>query len=176
MERLVSEYGYEVGIYSSPAFLKAYFPNAAWLEKYPLWIAHLGVTTPTIPYPWNQYGAWGVNKKVPLWQYRWDLVVPGIDGACDANHFSPACGDIYTYFGNGEPYQEDTEVPDYLFSKYTNLRIRTGPSIAFSVVGYTTDIKLAFEIIAEKKDDAGNLWYQIGRYRWVMGSYCEVIS
>lgn len=63
--------GFKPIIYTFPAF-------AHWPSTYGcgLWIAHPGVSHPTIPAPWTGYVAW---------QHTWTASVPGVNGGCDAN-------------------------------------------------------------------------------------------
>jgi GH25 family lysozyme M1 (1,4-beta-N-acetylmuramidase) len=174
LERLRSE-GYEPVIYSSPGFIKAYFGNPApsWMADYPLWIAHIGVTKPSIPAPWSQFGEWPNNPKVPIWQDTWTLEVPGIpEAAVDGNLFTTAAGDLYAWFGNGAPYEEPGDMPNYIVPLFTSVRIRTAPWGTF--VSYA-DKQIAYKVLDFQPDtiDPTRFWYNIGTDRWIAGWFCQ---
>lgn len=61
-------------IYTFPAFAK-------WTSTFGcrLWIAHFGVSRPTIPRPWEKYA---------VWQHSSTAHVPGVGGNCDVNKTS----------------------------------------------------------------------------------------
>ena len=167
--------GYKAVIYSSPGFIQSFLQDER-LAKFFLWIAHIGVTEPTIPPPWAQFGKWLVNKMVCAWQNLWDLVVDGVpEAAVDGNLWNPAAGDMYTWFGNGEPYNpSDPKLPNYVYSLSTTLRIRS--SVWGTVVGYITDKSIAYKVLESQTDSNGDKWYRIGKARWVAGWLCEVIE
>jgi len=60
--------------YSNPSYIKAHYNRA--MTKYPLWIAHYGVSKPDVPF-WSSWSAWQYNDKGS---------VPGIAGAVDFNY------------------------------------------------------------------------------------------
>jgi GH25 family lysozyme M1 (1,4-beta-N-acetylmuramidase) len=60
-------------IYTMPGFLQA-LNHPAELARFPLWIAHWGVSSPTIPAPFADWAAW---------QWSSGGHVPGIQGAVD---------------------------------------------------------------------------------------------
>jgi GH25 family lysozyme M1 (1,4-beta-N-acetylmuramidase) len=49
--------------------------------KSPLWVAHWGVSTPTLPAGWAQYSTW------TMWQYTNCRSVSGISGCVDGDYF-----------------------------------------------------------------------------------------
>jgi GH25 family lysozyme M1 (1,4-beta-N-acetylmuramidase) len=61
-------------VYTFPSFAQTELAGCTWLKRYPLWIANLGVSTPTVPAPWSGY---------LLWQYSWTGHVAGISGNVD---------------------------------------------------------------------------------------------
>jgi len=63
-------------IYCNPTWIKDHL-NAN-ITKYPLWIAHYGVSTPTIT-PWNKYA---------MWQYTEKGQISGIDSYVDLNYIT----------------------------------------------------------------------------------------
>lgn len=71
-------------IYTSPAFWKKYMGDTQALADAgykTLWIAHWGVTSPTVPA--NNWGGRGWT----FWQYTSDGRVPGISGRVDMNRY-----------------------------------------------------------------------------------------
>jgi GH25 family lysozyme M1 (1,4-beta-N-acetylmuramidase) len=73
--------GHHPFIYTMPAFWNAVvddFTDAQLtiLAKCPLWIAHWGVSAPSVPAPWTTY---------TFWQTTDQAVVPGVAGKCDLN-------------------------------------------------------------------------------------------
>lgn len=160
--------GYRVVIYSSPGFILSFLQDAR-LAEFELWIAHIGVSEPTIPPPWAQYGKWTVNQKVPMWQDTWTLVVEGVpEAAVDGNLWSPAAGDLYQWFGNGEPYTEpgDPQLPDHLKVVTSWLNVRTGHGTNYTDVGDIRNAGLCLKPL-EKWTGNGEVWYRVGSSLWV---------
>lgn len=71
VHQLEDRLGVKPMIYTFPAF-------ARWPSTFAckLWIAHFGVSRPTIPKPWGKYTAW---------QHSSTAHVPGVGGNCDVN-------------------------------------------------------------------------------------------
>ena len=69
----LEEYGYDVGLYANPDYLKNKFLD---LSEYPLWLAY---------YTNNESEAKKYNPMI--WQYSSKGSVPGIKGNVDINHF-----------------------------------------------------------------------------------------
>lgn len=65
--------GHEPVIYTYPAFLPDWGRE---LARYPLWIAHYGAASPTVPAPW---------KGWKVWQHSSTARVPGVSGNVDHN-------------------------------------------------------------------------------------------
>lgn len=61
-------------VYTFPSFAQTYLSDCGYLKHYPLWIANLGVSSPTIPAPWNHY---------LMWQFSWTGQISGISGGVD---------------------------------------------------------------------------------------------
>jgi GH25 family lysozyme M1 (1,4-beta-N-acetylmuramidase) len=66
-------------IYTSPGFWNECVGNSTAFGANPLWIAHYGVTAPTVPPGW---AGW------TFWQYSQTTSVPGISGNVDGNYVS----------------------------------------------------------------------------------------
>lgn len=63
-------------IYTYPSFASQYLSGCAFLKDFHLWIAHYGVSKPTIPGPWHDY---------LMWQYTSTGHVSGVSGNVDVN-------------------------------------------------------------------------------------------
>lgn len=70
--------GVKAIVYTFPSFAATNFSSCSWLGKYPLWIAHIGVSRPTVPAPWSKH---------LIWQYTWTGKVAGVAGDVDVNKF-----------------------------------------------------------------------------------------
>lgn len=94
MERVYQLTGIEGIIYTSPAFWNYNVaPWWTWDMPYDLWVAHWGVSQPTIPNKWTSW---------VFWQYTTTLQIPGIPSYEDGNWAKDSLN-LYTYFGNGSP-------------------------------------------------------------------------
>jgi lysozyme len=70
-------------LYSNPSTWETIRPHLsaddlAFVGTCPLWVAHYGVTQPTVPVPWSGW---------TLWQYTDTGSVPGVAGNADINRF-----------------------------------------------------------------------------------------
>ncbi len=68
--------GVKAIVYTFPSFAATNFASCSWIGKYPLWIAHIGVSAPTIPAPWGKH---------LIWQYTWSGKVAGVAGDVDVD-------------------------------------------------------------------------------------------
>lgn len=78
LDRLADRTGTLPMLYTYPAFWTGLGTEArkqSWAE-FPLWIAHYGVTSPTIPAPWANY---------TMWQWTGTGTVDGVTGQVDRN-------------------------------------------------------------------------------------------
>jgi GH25 family lysozyme M1 (1,4-beta-N-acetylmuramidase) len=66
-------------IYVSPAFWESYLGNSTAFTRYPLWIAHYGVSAPRVPGGWPTW---------TFWQRTSSGSVSGISGNVDMNSFN----------------------------------------------------------------------------------------
>jgi GH25 family lysozyme M1 (1,4-beta-N-acetylmuramidase) len=83
-------------IYASPSFWSGHMSNTTWFADNGysvLWIAHWGVTSPSVP-----ANNWG-GKSWTFWQYTSDGVVPGISGRVDLDRYRFDSFDAVTYGG-----------------------------------------------------------------------------
>ncbi|OEY86476.1 glycoside hydrolase [Wolbachia pipientis] len=79
--------GYHPMIYASPKTWNDYFytQHGHDFSEYPLWVAHWGVPTPTIPHDWANAG-----KNYTVWNYTDNGVVDGIEGKVCEDIWAPA--------------------------------------------------------------------------------------
>lgn len=85
LDRVYERTGVRAMIYVSPAFWKTYLGDTTMFaaDGYSvLWVAHWGVSAPTVP-----ANNWG-GKSWTFWQYTSDGSVPGIDGRVDLDRFN----------------------------------------------------------------------------------------
>lgn len=68
--------GVKAIVYTYPSFAQQNFSGCSWLNGYRLWIAHYGVSSPTIPTPWSGQ---------LFWQYTSTAHVAGITGGVDVD-------------------------------------------------------------------------------------------
>lgn len=64
-------------VYTYPSFASEYLAGCKALEDYKLWIAHYGVSKPTIPQPWGD--------GYTIWQFTSTGSAKGITGSVDVN-------------------------------------------------------------------------------------------
>jgi GH25 family lysozyme M1 (1,4-beta-N-acetylmuramidase) len=74
-------------IYVSPAFWEHYLGNSTAFTRYPLWIAHYGVTSPRVPGGWSKW---------TFWQRTSTGRVDGIAGNVDMNKFNGTSAELAT--------------------------------------------------------------------------------
>jgi lysozyme len=119
----------KVGVYTGPYYWMARRPaggaDLAYFKSFPLWIAHYGVASPDIPYPWT---------SAVLWQYGTPTVglEYGVESLeIDMNYFSGDLESFNSYFGISggviTPPQEGNNMIMY-GQVLTNLRIRNVPN------------------------------------------------
>ncbi len=99
LDRVQQRLGKRPIIYSSPGFLKSSFvvPGGGpplWANEYPLWIAHYGVSQPSLPKGW---------LKWTFWQYSESGTVKGINAAVDLNWFNGTVEELYQFAGSPPP-------------------------------------------------------------------------
>lgn len=73
--------GHNPVIYTTPAFFSQIHTvltdsERAQVAACPLWVAHWGVSAPSVPAPWTDY---------TFWQFTSSASVPGVTGQCDNN-------------------------------------------------------------------------------------------
>jgi GH25 family lysozyme M1 (1,4-beta-N-acetylmuramidase) len=85
LERVSSQLGVKPMIYTSPNFWKTYLGDTTWFADNGytvLWVAHWGVTSPTVP-----AANWG-GKGWTFWQYTSCGSIPGITGCVDLDRYN----------------------------------------------------------------------------------------
>jgi GH25 family lysozyme M1 (1,4-beta-N-acetylmuramidase) len=93
-------------IYVSPAFWESNLGNSAAFTRYPLWIAHYGVSAPRVPGGWPRW---------TFWQRTSSGRVGGISGNVDMNSFSGTSAQLaalaITAGGSSAPVPPGPTVP-----------------------------------------------------------------
>ena len=85
LDEVIAKVGIRPMIYTSPSFWKTYMGDSQALADVgykTLWVAHWGVTSPTVPA--NNWGGHGWT----FWQYTSSGTVPGISGRVDLDRFN----------------------------------------------------------------------------------------
>jgi GH25 family lysozyme M1 (1,4-beta-N-acetylmuramidase) len=94
--RVYERLGVRPMIYASPSFWQTYMGNTRWFADNGysvLWVAHWGVTNPSVPAT-----NWG-GRSWTFWQYTSDGLVPGISGRVDLDRYRFDSFDAVTYQG-----------------------------------------------------------------------------
>jgi GH25 family lysozyme M1 (1,4-beta-N-acetylmuramidase) len=84
LQRVDQRLGVKPMIYTSPSFWRSYVGDSRWFADNGyaiLWVAHWGVTSPSVP-----GSNWGGHSWT-FWQYTSDGSVPGISGRVDLNRY-----------------------------------------------------------------------------------------
>ena len=92
--RVYERLGVRAMIYASPSFWRDHVGNTRWFADNGyamLWVAHWGVTSPSLP-----ASNWG-GRSWTFWQYTSDGLVPGIEGRVDLNRYRFESFDAVTY-------------------------------------------------------------------------------
>ena len=169
----------EIGIYTAYYYWRDNAPNAIfqaanleYFHQYPLWIAHYGADTPSIPKPWGP-------TEWLFWQYT-DAGDGPLYGAeskgVDLNYFN---GDLPTFIqrfnissSNPLPPPPPTPPPStidltgYKFKVNTTaLNMRDGPGITFNKVG----VLAQGNIVDGIKELADKSWIQVKRSDGLIG-------
>ena len=84
LARVFTRTGVRAMIYASPHFWRTYLGDTTWFadDGYPLWIAHWGVASPTVP-----AGKWG-GRGWTFWQWTSTGSVSGISTNVDRDRFN----------------------------------------------------------------------------------------
>ena len=121
--------------YTSPGYWAEYGVTTAWFADRPLWIAHYGVTRPTVPLPWLLWR---------FWQYtdRGDGALYGVESKqIDLDYYSGTEQDLLSRYGHSaEPQQPPPQQPPEgnmirMQVVIPRLNIRNGPAVSFAKTG-----------------------------------------
>ena len=63
LQEVESRIGKTPLLYTSPGYWASHGSSSAEFSKYPLWIAHYGVSIPTVPKPWSKWHFWQYTSK-----------------------------------------------------------------------------------------------------------------
>ena len=94
-------------IYCNPSYIKAYLNSS--ITKYPLWVAHYGVSSPSTVL-WPDYA---------IWQYTEKGQIPGISGYLDLNYMAES---FYNSLGTSLPVKPNPLIEQIKSLQY-NLNI-----------------------------------------------------
>ena len=85
LEGVARQLGRTPIVYTRRGFVSAKLGDVTALARYPLWIAHYGVTTPHVPPAWARW---------TFWQHSDRGNVPGVAGDIDCNWFAGSPADL----------------------------------------------------------------------------------
>ncbi len=137
-------------IYTSPGYWREYGDNGESWKKYPLWIAHYGGNTPTVPKPWDNW---------LFWQYtdRGDGAIYGVQSKqIDLNKFNGTVEKLRErYKANNTVVSQKNGIPMRVTAPVLN--IRQGPGLSFERVG---ELRQGTQIIVEaiKVENSRRVW------------------
>ena len=117
-------------IYVSPAFWEHYLGNSTAFTRYPLWIAHYGVSTPRVPGGWPTW---------TFWQRTSSGTVSGISGNVDMNRFNGTTAQLAslanTTGGSSAPVPPGVTIPT---GEPTNVSLTPSTSTTTAINGPVT--------------------------------------
>jgi len=153
-------------LYSSPGFLG---PLGAPPKAWPLWVAHYGVSQPTLPPGWKQWTFWQYSSRGSGRDY-------GVEsGYIDLNWFSGGWVALTRLcLGYGVDDAAPPEPPEVQRYRVTawSLRVRSGPGVAFSVAGRVRRGDVV-EVVEVQTTDEYSPWGKIGDGKWISLRYAE---
>ncbi|RLC78560.1 MAG: glycoside hydrolase [Chloroflexi bacterium] len=119
-----------------------------------LWVAHYGVSTPTLPTGWSEWKFWQHSEKGQ---------VPGIAAATDLNQFNGSYDDLLAC-ANAEP-EPEPQPSAGLRARVTasRLNVRSGPGVNYSDVG---DLH-AGDVVNVVSLDGKDVWVEFEPGKWV---------
>lgn len=166
MEELKNRFpGVLIGVYTGPSYWieNTRADQRDYFKQYPLWIAHYGVASPSIPYPWT---------KEILWQYtdKGDGKYFGVESfGLDMNIFNGDIEDYKRFFGLTS-YEPAPEIPQgeegmyRVWSDTNNMTLRADrfyPAAALETVPRTT-VMIADQILPQISGGlAGDSWAHV---------------
>lgn len=158
-------------IYTSPSYWREYGSQDYYWAQYPLWIAHYGVSAPSVPTPW---------KRWDFWQYtdRGD----GLKFGCESKMV-----DVNQFNGDAEEFtaryplaavspsvpSDPPAIPAPAAQRVIvdGLRLRDEPSLAGNVQGLLS-AGTALTVRGERADaTGGGTWLRVTLEGWVAGKW-----
>ncbi len=139
-------------IYTSPGYWREYGDTSDRWKKYPLWVAHYGVTRPTVPVPWTDWLFWQYTDKG-------DGALYGVESKqIDLNWFNGTVEQLQQrYQSNSIVSPPPIMNPVRLRVVVPVLNIRQGPSTSSARIG---DLRHGTQVIVEsiKVENARRVW------------------
>lgn len=179
--RVVCEKVYEITgvkpmIYTNWATWNELFGNTTWFNDngYELWVASYRLYAPYMPKGW---GTW------KLWQFTSAYKIAGYYRGVDGNYFNGNEAAFEAYIAqiaklwNPEPEPEPEPPIEWTYNlavllpDVTALRIRSGPSTGYGVVGHVTQDHPLVEVIERKVINSATEWFRIGYKQWAAAKY-----
>jgi GH25 family lysozyme M1 (1,4-beta-N-acetylmuramidase) len=177
-EKIFEITGVKPMIYTNWATWKELFGNSTWFADngYELWVASYGWwrTSPLMPIG---FAAWR------LWQWTSAYKIEGYYRGVDGNWFNGNDAAFEAYIAqiaklwNPEPEPEPEPPIEWtyqlalLMPDVSALRIRSGPSTGYGVVGHITQDHPLVEVIEKKVVNASTEWFRIGYKQWAAAKY-----
>jgi len=157
--------GHVLMIYTRASWWDLHVYRNDWAKIHPLWVAHYGAQTPTLPADW---GAISQPKTWSLWQYSADGNgmgdAYGVQSASiDLDHFNGDGAAFLKQFGAAPrdlnvPQPPPAGLPRFVSVKVARANIRNAPTMLNSDVG-DTFLGNRMEVIGEDGD-----WYIVKLY------------
>lgn len=109
--RFLNRVEYNLGrvpmIYTAPGFWNQYGSKDQRWARYPLWIAHYGVYSPSVPKPWWKWDFWQYTSKG-------DGLAFGAESKdLDMNWFNGSIDDLYRFAGLEKPQLKEVSIVDW---------------------------------------------------------------
>lgn len=138
-------------IYTSPGYWREYGDTYDGWRKYPLWIAHYGVTRPTVPAPWEDWLFWQYTDKG-------DGALYGVESKqIDLNWFNGTVEQLQQRYQSNSVALPPPMNSVRLRVVVPVLNIRQGPSTSSARIG---DLRQGTQVIVEsiKVENARRVW------------------
>ncbi len=122
-------------------------------SEYDLWVAHYGVSSPTLPAGWEEWKFWQHTDKGQL---------PGIAAETDVNWFNGSYDDLLAYANVGPEIKPRPSVGLRARVTASRVNVRSGPGVNYSDIGdlYEGDVVNVVSI------DGKDVWIEFEPGKW----------